>query len=408
MRYDLYRRTRRRSPMRRRPDSQEFNIDKNNFGPRVGVAWPLDAARTVVRARARASCTTSRCSASTSRRLQHGDPPQLTSVYGSRGRRAARPRSRRAWRRRHRTSCRSSRLGGVVRDFGWRSDVAEQRAGRAGAARGHDGVAVGDVNSNGQQAAGGDQHQPDQPDRATLADGRPIFSTAGTPSTRLDPRFNHIRRVQSIGESTYKSLTASVTKRMTHGLAGPGAPTRSARGWTTRRSLAQLRVAVRTTGCPTRPTSIATAGPTRSTIRHTLRTATSSSRRTIVGRRPGRRQSLNGNQIGVHAARSTAACRSTSGRNRDLNNDGMLSDRPIGVARNAAVPGRRVKNVDLRYSRFIPIAARRAAEMFVEAKNVFNAENISRRQPRSSPTDAAGNPVAAIPADRTIRQAERL
>ena len=41
----------------------------------------------------------------------------------------------------------------------------------------------------------------------TLADGRPIYSTAVSAATRLDPRFNHIIDVQSIGESTFKALT---------------------------------------------------------------------------------------------------------------------------------------------------------------------------------------------------------
>ena len=47
--------------------THEFNIDKNNFGPRAGVAWSVTP--TTVRARAAsASCTTSRFSAATSRR----------------------------------------------------------------------------------------------------------------------------------------------------------------------------------------------------------------------------------------------------------------------------------------------------------------------------------------------------
>ena len=66
LRYDLYqypegwrtRRSRRRS---------EFNIDKNNFGPRAGVAWAVDADDRCC-APAPASCTTSRFSAATSRR----------------------------------------------------------------------------------------------------------------------------------------------------------------------------------------------------------------------------------------------------------------------------------------------------------------------------------------------------
>ena len=51
-----------------------------------------------------------------------------------------------------------------------------------------------------------------------LADGRPIYSTAVNATTRLDPRFNHITQVQSIGDSTFKSMTLQTTKRFRGGL----------------------------------------------------------------------------------------------------------------------------------------------------------------------------------------------
>ena len=41
----------------------------------------------------------------------------------------------------------------------------------------------------------------------SLGDGRPIFATAVNATTRRDPRFNHINQVQSIGDSTFKSMT---------------------------------------------------------------------------------------------------------------------------------------------------------------------------------------------------------
>ena len=55
------------------------------------------------------------------------------------------------------------------------------------------------------------------PTGATLADGRPIYSTAVSAATRVDPTFNHVNVFKSIGESTYNAFTATVTKRMTHG-----------------------------------------------------------------------------------------------------------------------------------------------------------------------------------------------
>ena len=48
---------------------------------------------------------------------------------------------------------------------------------------------------------------------STLADGRPVFSTTASAATRLDPRFNQIQEVESIGDSTFKSMTIGATKR---------------------------------------------------------------------------------------------------------------------------------------------------------------------------------------------------
>ena len=54
---------------------------------------------------------------------------------------------------------------------------------------------------------------------SSLADGRPVYSTTVSAATRLDPRFNHIHEVQSIGESTFKSMTLSASKRFAKGLS---------------------------------------------------------------------------------------------------------------------------------------------------------------------------------------------
>ena len=52
-------------------------------------------------------------------------------------------------------------------------------------------------------------------------------------------------------------------------------------------------------------------------------------------------------------------------------------------------------NLDLRYSRFIPTRGVQRAELFFEAKNLFNTENIAGVN-RVVATDAQGNPTAPI------------
>ena len=81
----------------------------------------------------------------------------------------------------------------------------------------------------------------------------------------------------------------------------------------------------------------------------------------------------------------------------DLNLDGVSNnDRPLGVERNSSRLGR-VVNLDLRYSRFIPLRDTFKGELFFEARNLFNTQNIAAVN-RTIATDTAGNPTAgAIP-----------
>ena len=51
-----------------------------------------------------------------------------------------------------------------------------------------------------------------------LADGRPVFSSTINADTRLDPRFNQINVVQSLGDSTYNALMLQFGKRLSGGI----------------------------------------------------------------------------------------------------------------------------------------------------------------------------------------------
>jgi hypothetical protein len=72
----------------------------------------------------------------------------------------------------------------------------------------------------------------------------------------------------------------------------------------------------------------------------------------------------------------------------------LSNDRPIGLERNAGRLGR-VVNLDLRYSRFVPLAGSQRAELFFEAKNLFNTQNISGVN-RVVTTTADGVPVSTL------------
>ena len=153
--------------------THEFNIDRNNFGPSVGVAWSLDRDDGGPRP-APASCSISRSSAATSRRC---------SSRVRRAHRLTRSTARRqAAHRPSRTVCQPERFAAIA--MGGRSGLpgraylAEQRAGRARVRQRSDRAIGGDVRQGSQLPVVTDINLIN-PIR-TLADGRPVYST--TPS----------------------------------------------------------------------------------------------------------------------------------------------------------------------------------------------------------------------------------
>jgi hypothetical protein len=228
----------------------------------------------------------------------------------------------------------------------------------------------------------------------TLADGRPIYSTAVSASTRMDPRFNQINAVQSMGESTYKGVTLQLTKRYSSGLQydlsytlGKGednAPLTST-------------LAVQGDDGLSDPSSLdRDKGPNIMDQRHTFAGsivwAPKIERSGVIG------AIVNNNQLGMAIAVNSGLPQNIRA-NRDLNADGVSADRPIGIARNSVyLPAR--YNIDLRYSRMIPFNDRFKAELQAEFKNLLNNQQTSAlNNLRIIAVDAAGNPLAAIPAD---------
>jgi len=227
----------------------------------------------------------------------------------------------------------------------------------------------------------------------TLSDGRPVFSSAVSAATRLDPRFNHINEVQSVGDSTFKGLTLQMSKRLTHGLTF-NIQYVTGKGLDNTPLLTQLTVQAE----PGRsdPSDIdRDKGPNPLDMRHNLSgnvvyTTTSHSPNGVV------RALLNGNEIGV-LLQFNSSLPVNIRSNLDLNADGVLSDRPLSVARNSLyLPNR--YNTDLRYTRWIPVRGSVRGEVIMELKNVFNTEQMSAINTVVT-TDANGNPSTAIPSD---------
>jgi hypothetical protein len=367
--------------------THSFNIDKNNFGPRAGVAWSLDN-DTVLRA-STGIMYDQAILGGYEQALQLSGSPRAPA-YTFSGTSAGAPAFP--------ASVSSGTLSqqspwAVDQSFvvahTWQSNAQIEHAfgGNMSAsvgvmyAKGSDLPVVTDVNLINPIGA--------------LGDGRPIYSTAVNASTRLDPRFNHINQVQSIGESTFKSMTLQVSKRFAQGLAF-NVQYQLGKGIDNTPLLGQLTV--QSENGRSDPSDLnRDLGPNPLDMRHNftgnvIYTSTSSSKNPVV------RALLEGNQIGVLLQFNSGLPLTILG-NRDLNGDASaaIDDRPLFVARNSLyLPVR--KNVDLRYTRSVPVRGSWRGEIIAELKNVFNTQQLSGIV-TTIPVDAAGNPTVTIPTD---------
>jgi hypothetical protein len=229
------------------------------------------------------------------------------------------------------------------------------------------------------------------PAGGALPDGRPIFSTTVGAATRVDPAFDHVNAFRSIGEAEYNALTASFTKRMTHGWQAQATYT-----------LASARDNAPLTGSyvvgsnddrvsdPTDLNREWGATPFHQTHTFALSSVIAP---TFAG--GGMAAAIgNNNQLGL-ILQANSGLPFNLRSNADLNLDGVTNDRPNGVERNSGRLGR-VVNLDLRYSRFVPLAAAQRIELFFEAKNLFNTESVAAVN-RIVATTAAGDLSSPLP-----------
>jgi hypothetical protein len=365
--------------------TRSFNIDKNNFGPRAGVAWAATST-TAVRASTGIMYDQPILGGYEQALQLSGSPtaPAYTFTPTTAGAPAF-------------PSTVSTGLLPVQSPWAvdpafevgrtWQSNVEVEHA----LARDYT-VSIGFIYAKGT-------HLPVVSDVnlinpiGTLADGRPIYSGTVNASTRLDPRFNHIFEVQSIGDSTFKGLTLQMSKRLSKGLTY-NVQYVAGKGIDNTPLLSQLTV--QSEQGRSDPSNLdRDKGPNPLDIRQNLSgnivyTTSSASENRVV------RALADGNQIGV-LLQLNSALPVTIRSQRDLNGDGTSSDRPLYVGRNSLyLPNR--YNVDLRYTRFIPLRASLRAEVIAELKNVFNTEQMSGINTIVQ-TDTAGNPLSSIPTD---------
>jgi hypothetical protein len=230
----------------------------------------------------------------------------------------------------------------------------------------------------------------------SLPDGRPIYSTAVNAGTRLDPRFNALFASQAIGESWYRAMTLQFTRRFDRGIQWDLAYTLAKSE--DNAPITNVLSVQGDTGGRSDPSNLDTdKGPNILDQRHTF-----------VGSVVARPEFdtdgiagaiLNNNQFGV-AIQIASGIPVNLRSNRELNNDAIGADRPVGVTRNSyRLPGR--QNVDFRYSRLFPVRGNTRVEFTAEVKNIFNTEQWSGSNTTIA-TDALGNPLLPLPPVGTI------
>ena len=384
VRYDLYRYPEgiADAPL---AQTHNFTVDQNNFGPRVGVAWSFDA-NTVVRA-STGIMYDQPILGGYEQALQLSGSPRAP-IYTFSGTSAGAP----AFPNGASTGVLSQQSPWAIdQDFEvartWQANVQLERA----FARDFTG-SIGVIYAKGSHLPVVTNINPINP-IGTLADGRPIYSTTATAATRLDPRFNLIQEVQSIGDSTFKSMTLQASKRLKQGLTF-NVQYSVGKGLDNTPLLTQLTVQSETGRSD--PSNLdRDIGPNPLDMRHNFTgnivyVSESHSSNAVV------RQLLSGNQIGV-LLQFNSGLPVNIPANRDLNGDGVSSDRPLFIARNPLyLPIR--KNVDLRYTRWIPLRGSVRAEVIAELKNVFNTQQLAGIT-TTQVVDAQGNTAADIPKD---------
>jgi hypothetical protein len=219
------------------------------------------------------------------------------------------------------------------------------------------------------------------PSGATLADGRPIYGTG-----RVDPRFNNILMAESVANSNYNGLNLSLNRRFSKGFEWAATYT-----WSHAIDDAPESNVLDSGSLVLSDTSNRRRdrGNGFADRRHAFNV--SALLRPSFGSGKGISYLANHNQLSFSlVARSGDPFNITA--NRNLNGDAAASSanaqRPLYLGRNVVV-GPSVVQLDARYSRIFPIRERWKPEFFIEAWDTLNHSNITGLN-TSATVDATG------------------
>lgn len=229
-----------------------------------------------------------------------------------------------------------------------------------------------------------------------LADGRPVFSATNSAVTRIDTRFNNIFMTESAGVSRYDALVLQLKQRFSWGL----------------QFSANYTFSKATDDAPDLDLEgVAVSDPTNRALDRGYSSA--DQRNTLVMSMVAQpkfnfenktlRYLFNHNQFGI-IAHANSGERFNITLSNDINRDGTISDRPIGIKRNSGKTPSQF-NLDLRYSRFLIFTERYKLEVFGEFTNLFNINSIVEYNNVTVASNATtGELVGALPDFRARNQ----
>ncbi len=203
-----------------------------------------------------------------------------------------------------------------------------------------------------------------------LADGRPVFDTAVNPQTRRFPEFDNVFLDESVGNSNYNGATVQLIKRFSRGYQFTASYT-----WSHAIDDAPEVNVLDSNVQLSDPTNRRRdRGNSLSDRRHIFYVSGVLVPAVSLANRFWNAL-LNNNQVSFILSADSGDTFNILA-NRDLNNDRILMDRPLFIGRNV-VDGPNHFNLDLRYSRFVRLGERANVEFFAEFTNLTNHPNIT-------------------------------
>ncbi len=370
------------APSARHPAARKFKLDRNNFGPRIGLAWQLGAGPRPAVVRASAGIYYDPPILNYYQRAIQGggDPAFFSFSFGpiSAGTNQAGPEFPNRFAVFPATqSLPTPNIEAIDPDFKSMSSLHTNL--QFEKALGEDiSFTVAYKRSSGRHIPTSRQVNC-LPTVGTLADGRLIYGQISVASggvvrvlpctRRLDPRFNLVWVWESVGNLEYNAATFTLAKRYSSGYQMSLNYT-LARSWD---DAAEENI-----------TATAQLQSDPSNRRVDRARSISDQTHTFVGVFVARpklkvgsrvlRAILNDNQISI-VARASDGERYDIRVNIDLNGDGALRDRPVGIPRNfLQTPA--YLNVDLRYSRFFAFSERHKIELYADVVNLTNTNSV--------------------------------